>query len=279
VWVAAGLTVLLLAGAGGIRSWLKYKDAEQARVAADQAVVSQAQSQQPASKPDGETLTNDGVLKLIQEKIPVELILAHIRSSKATTFDLSTSELIRLSKGGVPPAVIEQMRDPKRAATPPPVPAPVTEKQSTPAPAVAQQTTHVALTDGFPFRITLAEAIPADATPGRPLRFTVTEDLRVQGTVVFPKGAMVYGEITETAKKKKFFGIGNGKLSFSLSKAEAAGGQWLNIRALAASRNEGVAQRPVEVAGKGSSKDIAALPGSEYIAYIDGAQNATVPLN
>src|SRR5262249_55335651 len=151
--------------------------------------------------------------------------------------------------------------------------------RSTPASSTARQTTTVALTDGFPFRITLAEAIPADANLGRPLRFTVTEDFRVQGMVVLPKGATVYGEITETAKKKKFFGIGNGKLSFSLSKAEALGGQWLNVRALAAARPDGVAQRPVEVAGRASSKDVVAAAGNEYIAYVDGVQNATIPQN
>jgi hypothetical protein len=38
-------------------------------------------------------------------------------------------------------------------------------------------------------------------------------------------------------------------------------------------------QRPVEVQGKRGSKDkdIAAAVGTEYLAYVDGAQNVKVP--
>jgi hypothetical protein len=118
----------------------------------------------------------------------------------------------------------------------------------------------------------------ADASLGLPLRFTVFEDLRIDGTLVIAKGAMAYGEITETPKKKKFFGIGNGKLSFSLAKAQSPGGSWLNIRALASPRSDGVNQRPVEPSGKKESKNIAAPEGTIYIAYIDGSQSSTVPL-
>src|SRR5262249_36396874 len=159
---------------------------------------------------------------------PVEVILEHIHSAKTTAFDLSTSELIRLTKAGVPAAVIDQMRSPERVppaqtanavnapkastekkdATPPTSPTPSTPK-----------TANVTLDDGAPIRIVLAEAIPSDATLGLPLRFTVSEDFQSQGIVVLSKGSLVYGEITETPKKK-LFGIGSGKLSFSLTKAQ-----------------------------------------------------------
>jgi len=244
----------------------------------DAAVVTPPAAAQPATLPDAaakavdETLNNDGVLSLIQEKVPAELIIDHIRSAKTTSFDLSTSELIRLSKAGTPPAIIDQMRDPKRAA-PPPVQAAIEVKAKPKEP----QTTSVVVNDGTPFRITLTEAIRTDANIGLPLRFTAVEDFRVQGSLVFAQGAMVYGEITETPKKKKFLGIGNGKLSFSLSKVQIASGAWLNVRALAASRADGATQRPVETGGKLSSKDIAAIQGTGYIAYIDSTQNAVVP--
>ena len=68
-----------------------------------------------AAAPAVEKLTNDGIVALIQEKVPVEVILEHIHSAKAPAFDLSTSELIRLTKAGVPASVIEQMRSPENA--------------------------------------------------------------------------------------------------------------------------------------------------------------------
>ena len=84
------------------------------------------------------------------------------------------------------------------------------------------------------------------------------------------------GQISETAKKK-FLGIGAGKLNFELLKAETAGGQPLSVRALAARRNDGATQRPVETNARPASKDIVAAQGAQYIAYVDGEQSVTVP--
>jgi hypothetical protein len=145
-----------------------------------------------------------------------------------------------------------------------------------PAPVAAPQTTNVVVSDGTPFTIALAADVPADADMGRPLRFTAVQDFRVKGVLVIPKGAGVTGQISETAKKK-FLGIGGGKLSFELSKAEIAGGQQISVRALAARRNDGATQRPVETNARTGSKDIVASQGTQYIAYIDGEQSVTVP--
>jgi hypothetical protein len=124
--------------------------------------------------------------------------------------------------------------------------------------------------------MTLAEDVPADADLGRPLRFTAAEDFRVQGVVVIRKGASITGEISGTPKKK-VFGIGGGKLSFTLSKADAAGGQTISVRAAAQRRSDGPAQRAVEAGTRPSSKDVAASKGTGYIGYIDGAQTIAVP--
>jgi hypothetical protein len=94
--------------------------------------------------------------------------------------------------------------------------------------------------------------------------------------VVLPKGMGVNGEISETAKKRKFLGIGGGaKLSFTLSKAFGPAGVQLNVRALPARRADGATQRQVEV-GKGS-KSVAAVQGTEYIGYVDGTQTVNIP--
>ena len=261
----------------------------------------------PAAAPDG-TLNNDGVLEMVKENVPAQVILGQIRSSK-TNFDLSTPEVIRLTKAGVPATVIEAMRNPKRASslpiaapasakqttaarpepaapanapvpTPEPAPAPVAVATPPPTvpppPAATPQTTNVVVSDGVPFTIALAADVPSDADMGRPLRFTAVQDFRVKGVLVIPKGAAVTGQISETAKKK-FLGIGGGKLSFELLKAETAGGQQLTVRALAARRSDGATQRPVETNTRTGSKDIVAAQGAQYIAYVDGEQSVTVP--
>src|SRR5579863_4993987 len=149
---------------------------------------------EPAAAPDG-TLNNDGVLAMMKENVPTQVILGQIRSSK-TNFDLSTAEVIRLTKGGVPASVIEAMRNPKRAPAPSSS-APASAKQSTPArpepapavanapvpafepaapapvavaspppvvpppPTVTPKTTNVVVSDAMPFTIALAADVPA----------------------------------------------------------------------------------------------------------------------
>jgi serine/threonine protein kinase len=274
----AALVLVLIVGAG---LWMRT-----ARKPVEPPPVPPVPAESAAA-PAVEKLTNDGIVALIQEKVPVEVILEHIHSAKAPAFDLSTSELIRLTKAGVPASVIDQMRSPQSvpsvqpanaanaaAASANPAKSTTEKKDSIPSTPTAA---YVVLEDGTPIRIALADAIPSDASLGLPLRFTVSEDFQSQGLVVLSRGALVYGEITETPKKK-LFGIGAGKLSFTLSKAQAAGGALLNVRAIASPRTDGANQRPVETPAKKESKNIAAAPGTEYMAYIDGSQNLAVPL-
>jgi hypothetical protein len=73
-----------------------------------------AEQQAPAVTPpanDG-AMTNDSILDMVQAKVQVPVILGQIHSSK-TNFNLSTEEVIRLSKAGVPAQIIEAMRNPK----------------------------------------------------------------------------------------------------------------------------------------------------------------------
>ena len=321
-----GIAVLALVLIGGI-SWytVKRQAAQKAAIAAAAAAqATQAappvEAAPPPPSPTPETaLNNDSVADMVKEKVPSDLILSQIRAADKTNFDLSTAEVIRLSKAGVTPLIIEQMRNPKHAPLAPPAaprpataappqnankqnpaapapvaavalpptpvvaPAPVpiatapaaTLVPSTPAPVAAPRMVSVTVPDALPFRITLAADIPADADLARPIRFTANDDFLVKGTVVIAKGAAVYGEISETPKKK-VFGIGGSKLSFKLTKAEAVGGRTINVRAMAAQKADGVTQRPVE-AGPKPSKDISAAQGAQYIGYIDGEQSVTVP--
>jgi hypothetical protein len=260
----------------------------------------------PAVTPDDEAMTNDHVLQMVEGKVSVNQIIAQIRASKTTQFVMTPAEVIRLSKGGVPDSVIEAMRNPKRAPSAPPVPVtPATAPKPTPQPEPAPQQPVAAtqpvqpgaatmaktlpapsspqpaapktppavgkiVPDGTGFKIILAEDIPDTADKDQALRFTVSEDLVVDGTVVIAKGTSVTGAVAEVPGKKVLGLIGGGKMTFKLTAVDAADGHKLNLRALP-SRRTGGSFRDVDT-GKSKPKGVAATAGTEYYAYIDGDQ-------
>jgi len=134
----------------------------------------------------------------------------------------------------------------------------------------------VSLTDGSPFRISLAADIPADAADALALRFVTLDDFRAGDVVVIPKGSTVTGEVI-AGPKKKFLGIGN-KMMFRLIQVDAVDGHKLNVRATAARGSGGPAMHAVDMGAsmQKHSKDLAAAQGTEYIAYIEGDQNVSV---
>jgi hypothetical protein len=202
-------------------------------------------------------------------KVAPTVIVSQIRASK-TNFNLSAAEVIRLSKAGVPPAVIEVMRNPSgepaTGATPT---AAATNAAATNAPAI----TPVVLGDALPIRLTLSEDIPRDAVEGDAVRFKVAREVRVGDTVVIPRGAEAIGAIVDGAKKK-ILGFG-GRITFRLEKVDAVDGQKLAIRATQAQHRDGPSKRPVNTSG-GNSKEVAAAAGAEYLGYIDGADTVMV---
>ncbi len=311
----AAVAVLVIAAVGGGVWFMKQQAAKKA--AAEAAAAQAAATPPPPVEvtpppPADETVTNDSILELVKEKVPTGVILDHIRGANNTKFDLSTPEIIRLSKGGVSQTIFDQMRNPKR----PPVVAPVVAKQAAPAPVAAPvkpvvpatpapapvaeptpapvavappppptpppppvpQTTAVMVPDATPFQMILAADIPAEIEIGASVKFTLPEDFKVNGMTILQKGAVVTGEISETGKKKKFLGIGGGnKLSFTLSKVVGPRGVTMNIRALSARRADGATQRQVDTGKNGASKTVAAVRGTEYIGYVDGTQTVNVP--
>ena len=319
----AAVLVILLVGGGGVWWTMKKRAAERAAAQLAAQTPPPAPVVEPAPPPPpppvDTTLTNDSVLDMVNQKVPSDLILSQIRSADKTSFDLSTPEVIRLSKAGVTPLIIEQMRNPKRAplappprtntpqnakqdknapattatntlpvpvAAPTPTPVPIAANPAatlppTPAPApvvaAAPQTVSVPIPDAAPFRMTLAADIPADAEVGRPIRFTVSEDFKLNNVTVLAKGSPVQGEISDTPKKGKIFGIGGTKLSFKLTQARSTAGHTIAVRAIPSAKADGISQRPVDTGQKTGSKDIAAAQGAMYIGYVDGAQTVTVP--
>jgi hypothetical protein len=239
-----------------------------------------------------QALTNENIIQMADAKVAPAIILSQIRNSK-TAFNLSAPEVIRLSKAGVPETVIEAMRNPKAAPpksaavptpTPPvqaapassptaptPTPPPPAPAQTVAAPAVVTPSgafVAVTLTDGLAFSISLAEDIPQNAEEGRPLRFTVTKDVRVGDMTVFAKGAAVTGEIAQTARKG--FVFGGAKTTLRLLVADAVDGHKYRVRGQSSRAADGKNERPVETNVKPKNKDLVAAVGAEYIAYIDG---------
>lgn len=263
--VGAGAAVLLMGTAGW---WvLGRRGAKPASPAA--AVVAPAPV--PATPaPGGDVLTNDGVIAMLRGKVPAETILQQIRASQ-TRFDLSVPEVIRLTDAGATPEVIETMRNPKRraaAAAPAVVPPTAAATAVPPAPAAAAVT--VVVPDALPLAIELAEDVPADAEPGRPIHFTLSKELRIGQAVVAAAHAPVVGEVVDGAKKKL---IGGTKLTFRLKNVTAAGGNLLLVRATPG----GDGRRPIETKSMAKPpKGVAAVIGTEYVAYTAGEQVVSV---
>jgi serine/threonine protein kinase len=311
--IAAGIGVVLLLAAG-FGGWYVMKHRKQPEpVAVQPAVVQPVPQPEPPpvvvpvpEVPKDTALTNDSIIEMVSAKVPVTVILSQMQSGK-TNFVMSTEEVIRLSKAGVPANVIEWMRDPKKIPAQPPVtvarapsttPTPQTKQlppppaaqpkeaqpqataqpQPPPAPTIPTPsptrpaTVIATITDGQPFSITLAADIPNNVEEGAALHFTVTKDLKVGDQVVIARGTPVTGTIADTGGKRKF-GFG-GKMSMRVEQTESTGGQRVALRAAPGKRAEGTV-RPVDT-GKPKPKDMAAAAGTEYIAYIDGEQKVAV---
>jgi serine/threonine-protein kinase len=306
----AGVAVLILAlVGGGAWFWTHRTDTppvaltnEAQNVPPAEPAAQSNDAQSPVAAPvplppADQALSNDNIVQMVEAKVAPAVILSQIRNSK-TAFNLSATEVIRLTKANVPETVIEAMRNPKAgppkpaaspvATTPAPVAAPSSSPAapvavSVPAPVVATTATPpvpasaavvaVTLTDGLPFAITLAEDIPQTAEEGRALRFTVAKDVRVSDLVVIAKGANVTGVIAQTARKG--FVFGGAKMSLRLLTVDAVDGHKYRVRTQSA-RSDGKNERAVETPVKPKNKDLVSAAGTEYLAYVDGDVTVSV---
>jgi serine/threonine-protein kinase len=227
-------------------------------------------------------MTNDGVIAMLRAKVAPAVIVQQIRVTPGR-FDLSVPEVIRLTEAGASPEIIETMRDPKRsisAAGRSKMEAPAAPSPNTAAPAASATPgspgpTPVTVTvpDALPFKIELAEDVPADAEPGRVIHFTAAQELRVGQSLVVPLHAVVIGEVVEGARKRL---IGGSRLTFKLKNVVAAGGTLLSLRVTSSGRAQD-SRRPVESSSMPKPpKGVAAVIGTEYLAYTAGEQN--IPL-
>ncbi|HLJ47130.1 MAG TPA: serine/threonine-protein kinase [Bryobacteraceae bacterium] len=267
--VIAGLAI----GAWG----LSHRQPAAAPISQTVAPPQPATAQQPVSTPDdSNVLTNQGVIEMVEAKVSPTLIIEQIRSSK-TKFDLSTPEIIRLTKAGVPDAVIEVMRNPKKAiasaATPKPAspqqdssqppapqpPAPETAKPALPTmPDVAIPNINLpgvdaeAILASMPIFISLDEDVPANAAPGRPLRFTVARAFHVRGGELIGKGTRITGKVVEGKP---------GVFAFELNPVDTADGRHIRLH---------VPPNPAPIGYFPHPKELAATAGTLYLVHPGG---------
>jgi serine/threonine protein kinase len=232
-----------------------------------------------APKKDDGTLTNDSVYAMLAAKVAEPVIVNHIRAVPKTKFDLSTQELIRLTRAGASTAVLEAMRNPAQSvpvAEAPsrilaPAPSPVTE--ASPSKLVVPPPTETkvfTLSNGLPVIIQLAADVPADPDPGTPLKFTLKGAFNVNGTTVLAAGAPVIGEVAGV--KKGLLGLG-AKPTYRLISVDAVDGSKIGLRAVPAKSDK--MERVLESSGK-HDKSLTATAGTEYVGYIDGPQTVTI---
>ena len=75
----------------------------------------------PARPAKKGTLTNQSILDMLEAEVPATVIVSHIHASK-TKFTLTTDEIIKLTKAGATPEILEAMRNPtapEKPETPP----------------------------------------------------------------------------------------------------------------------------------------------------------------
>ena len=136
------------------------------------------------------------------------------------------------------------------------------------------QPASVTLADGLPFRIALVDDVSIQAQEQEALNFRAAEDVKAGDVLVIAKGATVTGEIVN-GNGKKFLGMGS-KMTFKLISAETVDGQKIPVRASVARRPGGPTVRPVDTGKYAKPKDVAAVRGTDYVAYIDGDQTITL---
>ena len=243
---------------------------------ADLSVVAH-QPPLPPQLPD--VLTNESVIEMVKAKLPERFIVSQLRTAK-TRFELTTPELIRLGRSGVPESVVAVMRDPKAvlpaSASPAPAPAaakPVAAvpKTEVPATVAAPAKTSAILADGTRIRIMLDEDVPRAPRPAAPLKVSVSENVSVNGRVVIAAGAPIVATLS-IAPGRKLLGRGP-RVLFTLESVRAIDGRQIRIRSRVAGGPADQTRRPIDASGLSSGTipdGILVTKGTEIYCYVDG---------
>ncbi|UWZ86340.1 PEGA domain-containing protein [Occallatibacter riparius] len=128
------------------------------------------------------------------------------------------------------------------------------------------------LLDGTPVKLRLTQTISsANAKVGQEIPFEVLEDLKVDDTVVLPKGATAIGTVTE-ANPKKSMGRG-GKLNISITYARLADQEKAALRAVQDNKGGG---HIGAMTGAMVATSIVFFPAAPLFLFIHG-KDITIP--
>ncbi len=280
VWVAIGLSLAYWGTCGRSRNVPVTRSVEIPGLSVGTSPAPDASDAPVPEKKGSGVLTNQSVIDMVAAEVPAAVIIAHIRASK-TKFDLSTTEIIKLSNNDVPAAVIEAMHKPGAAVAGTPsavAPSAATPSAVAPSAVAPSAVTPSALTPaavvvpgGVPFEITLMEDVPNDPAEGLAMHFQAAKDYQANGVVVIAKGAAVTGEVLALGKKNIL--RRGGKPMFRLMAVDAVDGTKLKVKA--AGRSSDKNERNIEPPGH-RGKGSLAPAGSAYLAYFDGDQTVAV---
>jgi hypothetical protein len=231
-----------------------------------------------AASAQSSRLDNAEVIRMVEAGLGPAVVSEAISSASDAAFDTSAEGLIALKTAGVPDAVISAMiKRASRAASP----------RGTREPRPAAGDAQVRVADGTPLSLRLAGGVSsATAKTGDALRFTVADDIRVDGLVVIVKGAAATGRITG-ARKAGSFGRA-GSLNFEIDSVEAADGTPVKLRFSRLLKGNGSAAGAIDMATSAASRkpsrvldsakgqltekgaDITVRGGTQYEVFTDG---------
>lgn len=128
------------------------------------------------------------------------------------------------------------------------------------------------LLDGTPIKLRLSQTISsADAKVGQEIPFEVIEEVKVDGTIVLPKGATAIANVTE-AEHKKSMGRG-GKLNVAITYARLSDSEKVALRAVKESKGGG---HVGAMTGAIVATSIVFFPAAPLFLFIHG-KDITIP--
>lgn len=137
----------------------------------------------------------------------------------------------------------------------------------------------IKIPDSTPIRLTITDRLnSATSEIDDPVHLEVTEDVKVSGIVVIPRGSMASGHVTAVQHRQRMGKAG--KLDFSVDFVRAPDGTDIIVRAQSArkGKNKGsVMPSPLHVLEKG--KDLEIPQGTHLLAYVNGDREISLVIN
>jgi len=204
------------------------------------------------------TLTNRDIINLTKTGLGAEVIIAKIKTSK-TTFHTSPEKLKELKEAGVADTVIMAMIG-------------QFEEGAIPIP------------DGTPFETEVLETVSSEtSTEGDPVTLKVTEDVKIDDTVVIKKGAIVKAVVAEASSSGRRGKAG--VLRISLKYVIAVDGTKIKASATQSKQGTDKSAKSISLSSRGNifggmvSGEKAEIKAGRIIhAYTDEDKKVAIPI-